>query len=125
MGISRKSNLTNEAIMTDETTLIAPALEEAEEPNEFELDAALNGLAMKLLTFLNTEVAENKSIPEEYHVDVMFNASKAALFNIMMHIAESAQLDPRELLQQTFDELTGAIESMSGGCCGGGDHHHH
>jgi hypothetical protein len=111
--------------MTEESIIIAPALEETEEANEFEFDAALNTVAMNTLTFMNEQVAAIKAVPEDQQVEVMFNAAKAILFNIMMHISDNAQVDPRELLQHIIEELTAAVESMEGGCCGGGDHTHH
>jgi hypothetical protein len=114
--------------MTEESIIIAPSLEESEESqesNDFEFETALNTVAMNTLTFMNEQVANIKTVPEDQQVEVMFNSAKAILFNIMMHISESAQMDPRELLQHVIDELTSAIESMDGGCCGGGEHHHH
>lgn len=111
--------------MTEESIIIAPSLEETEESNEFELDAALNALAMNTLTYMNDQVGDNKDIADDEQAYVMFHAAKAVLFNIMMHISDNSQIDPRELAQQSFEELMQAIDSMSGGCCGGGEHHHH
>jgi len=105
--------------------LIDPLLEESEEENDFEIDAALNALAMNTLTYMNEQVSANSAIPEAEHAYIMLHAAEAVAFNIIMHIAESAQLDPLELAIKTKDNLIEAIESMSGGCCGGGEHHHH
>lgn len=109
-----------------ENVIIAPALdiEETEENNDFEIDAALNALAMNTLTYMNEQVADNKDIPESEQAYVMLHAAEAVSFNIIMHIAESAGLDPLEIAQKTKDNLIEAIESMGGGCCGG-EHHHH
>lgn len=112
--------------MTDESVIIAPALEESDESNDFEIDAALNDLAMNTLTFMNDQVSANEAIPAEEHAYVMLHAAEAVSFNIIMHIAESSGIDPLEVAMKTKDNLIEAIESMSGGgCCGGGEHHHH
>lgn len=109
----------------DNELLIDPVLESSSEEADFEIDAALNALAMNTLTFMNEQVSASKAIPEAEQAYIMLHAAEAVAFNIIMHIAESAGLDPLELAIKTKDNLIEAIEGMSGGCCGGGEHHHH
>jgi len=101
-------------------------LEAFEEENDSEVDAVLNETAMDTLTFLNEKIAGDARVPEAEQAYVMWQAITAVLFNIIMHIAETANVDPLELVNKTKENLTDAIESMGGaGCCGGGEHHHH
>lgn len=108
----------------DSELILDSVIDETEDENEFEIDAALNELAMNTLNYMNEQVSNNPVIPDDEQAYIMLHAAEAISFNIIMHIAQSAQLDPLELAIKTKDNLIEAIEGMNGGCCGG-DHHHH
>ncbi len=90
-----------------------------------EFDAGLNELAMKGLGFMNDTAAAMENIPARERISMMAGATKAMLFNILMAISEENELDPQALVDQAYQELSSAVESVSGGGCCGGDHHHH
>lgn len=112
----------------DDLDLEGTLLETVETDDDFDddADAVLNELAMDTLTFLNDKIGDDARVPENQQAYIMWQAVTAVLFNIIMHIAETAEVDALELVNKTRDNLADAIESMGGGaCCGGGEHHHH
>lgn len=108
----------------DTSLELEPVVEEAEGEETLALDEALNALAMNTLNFMNDEVSANKAIGPEDHAYVMLHATEAVMFNILMHIADNAGVDPIELATKTKDNLMEAINSMAAECCNG-EHHHH
>lgn len=88
------------------------------------LDHALNNLAQKTLMFMNETANADETIPDEEHAYIMLQAAQATLFNILVHIAQNAGLDPKELAEKINEDLLQAVEGLSLDCCGGGEHHH-